>query len=228
MLACWPVDIWVTPIGSVVLNLAASVLWDGGLLFGARAKDYATDRRQLSAISTEIEKRTGHEVSNKTLRAWLGDDDFWALLAEANRDSTARSSAVERMGQTYCVGTTEATRAGVLSVIMIEISRSSSDLAKRLRHELVYNKLDALEHGLGYVLQELISEARSLEYAIDSGFDQVTKKLDEAIGLLDDELRLPVEQEIQHLTNLVETGVILREAAVELQKEIYREGRNTN
>jgi len=220
------VDLWATPLGSIALNLAASVLWDGGKLFAGKARSLAADRRALDHLVRAVEERARVTVQADVLRTWLEDQTFWSLLAESGRDERAAVGAAQAFRASYLPDVDDVGSSRVLSVLLIETARTDAKLVARLHEARVENKLDALEVGLGYVFEELLGASLSIQSSVDSGFVEVGGQLADVL----DRLPAPqdagsLEEELWRIVALVEQGALRREAAIQLQIIFYREGR---
>lgn len=218
--------LWETPVGSLALNVAASVLWDGGKVFVGRARGVVADRRATERLIEAVESRAGVLVDSDTLKDWLSNDEFWVLLAESARDRTAGLSAAESFWVGYLPHHSVEVSAKVLSVVLIETSCGDDELRSRLRQARLENKLDALEVGLGYVLEETLGASLHLESVVHRRLNDVGEQLSEVLN------RLPglgadsgLERDLREIVALVEQGTLMREAGIQLQVLLYREAR---
>ena len=217
--------IWETPAGALAINLIASVMWDGGKTFARRAKSSASDARLLRSIETEIARRTGVALPDKCLSSWLNDAALWDLVAEASRDNSAQRSAADRMNALYLPDHTEEEAAAVLSVLLIEISRHDGELKVRLREAKLDNKLDVLEVSLGYVFEELLTTTIGIGSNLNGRFDELGLQLGEVLERLPEPLcDGDLERSLRRVAQLVEQGILMREAGIQLQVVLYTEG----
>jgi hypothetical protein len=215
-------DFWTSPFGSIALNLAASLLWDGGKALVSRARAAGSDGQFLKQLSWAVLEKTQVPLRTSDLQRWLADEDFWALLGQTSGDEAARAQVVEKLHQDFCDGCTADDASAVLAILLVELARGDGDLSHKLHEARLQHRFDVLEHSLGYTFEETLSATLIVDGKVTDGFERVEHSLDE----IRDRLGVVVgglEAELLRIRALASEGVLLREAAVQLQVIAYQE-----
>jgi hypothetical protein len=172
------VGVWETPIGGLVLNLSASVLWDGSKAAFAVGRKWSRDRHRLAELAGSIEAHASVSVPTEVLADWLADEGFWLDLVALCGRVSKPEGFLEAIGRRCGIQDSEIA-AKVLAVVQFEIGRSDTVLRARLHEARVEHKLDVLEHSLGYVLEEVLGAVYALHNRVDELGSSVTAEFRE-------------------------------------------------
>ena len=168
-------DFWTSPGGALVINLASSVLWDGGKAFGRAARERT--RGDLARLRDAIAAGADVDVAPATLSAWLHNEAFWYLVAGTQADDRARALALEQLRHDFLPGVPDDRVARVVSILLMEVSLQDVPLRQRLAASATTHRFDVLEHSLGYVMSELLDAIDEVSADLDKGIEDLRKVL---------------------------------------------------
>lgn len=207
----------MTPIGALMLNLSAGALWDGGKYFSEKARSFGSDKRQVRSLVKQVSKRADVEVGEDVVVNWLADNHFWLLLGESMGSEVSRESALKRIGEAYMPDLQPDHCAAVVTVIIIEVSTTDPELQRRLELERLFSRFDIIEHGLGYVIDELRVDTGALEATVSAVGERVDDLYNKLVGPSEED---DVERALLKVRRWKELGLLEHEVVVTLQYRI--------